>query len=219
MSIEIASHPVDVKEIRHSVARQRVVALIAGTIVSILVTAGVWFLAAVLPSKTGSPFAPIRDACQWIYETSISTGIRESVYVFPLIEGIHLLGIALSVGMLCWFDLRLLGLAMCDQPVSKVWKRVMPTAIAGFILMFITGGLLFWAEAKTAYNSMDFWIKMGLLVIVGINAGVFEMTTHRHAAKWDNDRILPTRARMAGLISLLLWVAVIVTGRTMAYSF
>ena len=219
MSVEIAIHPEHVKVARRGAMQRRIVALLVGVIVSLIVGATVWALSAVLPSKMDSPFAPIRALCEWIYGTSLSTGIRESTLAFPVIEGIHLLGIALSVGMLCWFDLRLIGVAMCNQPVSKVWRRVMPAAIAGFILMFITGGLLFWAESVTAYNSVDFWIKMGLLVLACVNAGVFELTTHRHAAEWDSARILPMRARLAGLFSLILWVAIIVTGRTMAYSF
>jgi len=219
VSVEIAIHPEAVKLNRRGAIQRLVVGLLAGVVVSILVGATVWALAAMLPSKTGSPFAPVRDACQWIHDTTLSTSIRESTLAFPVIEGLHLLGICLSVGMLCWFDLRLLGLAMSDQPVSKVWRRVMPAAITGFALMFITGGLLFWAEAVTAYNSVDFWIKMALLLLACVNAGVFELTTHRHVAEWDSAKILPMRARLAGLFSLILWVAIIVTGRTMAYSF
>src|SRR5678816_2483105 len=84
--------------------------LIAAAIVSVLVSAVVWFLAVAIPAKTGSPFAPIRDLCQWIAESQIGRGILESVWVFPIIEGFHLLGIGLSVGVLCWLDLRLMGL-------------------------------------------------------------------------------------------------------------
>jgi hypothetical protein len=220
MSIEFAAIPAGIKEgSREFRLRKRIIGLIAGVVISILVSALVWVLAVAMPSKTGSPFAPVRDVCKWIYDTSIGTGIRESTLLFPIIEGVHLLGIALSVGMLCWLDLRLLGLVMTDEPVSRVWKRVMPPALAGFVLMFITGGLLFWAEAATAYNSVHFWIKMSLLVLAAVNAGVFELTTHKHVAEWDTAAVLPMRARMAGLISLLLWTAIIVTGRTMAYSF
>ena len=219
MSVELAATPVGMKAVSRSYLRKRIVGLAVGALISILVSGLVWLLAVAIPSKTGSPIAPIRDICRWLYETSVGTGIRESVWVFPIVEGVHLLGIGLSVGMLCWFDLRLLGLVLKDEPVSKVWKRVMPPAIVGFVLMFITGALLFWAEAATAYNSVHFWIKMSLLVLAAVNAGFFELTTHKHLAEWDTAAILPMRARMAGLTSLLLWTAIIVTGRTMAYSF
>ncbi len=219
MSVELSALKLERKIAPSEFLRTRIVGLIAAAVVSILVSASVWFLAKVIPSKTGSPFAPLRDLCQWIYESSVGTGIRESALVFPAIEGAHLLGIALSVGLLCWFDLRLLGLVMTHEPISKVWKRVMPSAFAGFVLMFITGGLLFWAEAATAYNSVHFWIKMTLILLAGINAGYFELSTHKHVSEWDTAIVPPMRARMAGLTSLVLWTAVIVTGRTMAYAF
>jgi hypothetical protein len=162
---------------------------------------------------------PIRDLCQWIADTRVGRGILESTLTFPIIEGFHLIGIALSVGLLCWFDLRLLGLVFTDQPVSKVWKSVMPFSVAGFGLMFVTGGLLFWAEAVTAYDSVHFWIKIGMILLAAVNAAYFEFVTHRSIASWDNDAAPPFPARMAGLVSLILWTAVIITGRTMAYSF
>ncbi|HET9218972.1 MAG TPA: hypothetical protein VFR18_18455, partial [Terriglobia bacterium] len=77
--------------------------LIAGAVISILISAVVWFLAAAIPSKTGSPFAPIRELCEWIAGTSVGRGILESLLLFPIIEGFHLMGIALSIGVLCWF--------------------------------------------------------------------------------------------------------------------
>jgi hypothetical protein len=193
--------------------------LIAGGIISILVSAAVWFLAVAIPSKTGSPFAPIRELCQWIAETRVGRGILESVWVFPIVEGLHLMGIALSVGVLCWLDLRLIGIALTDQPISKVWKQVMPVAVFGFSLMFVTGGLLFWAEAITAYNSVHFWIKLGLILMAGLNALYFERVTRRGIAAWDTSPVPPLKARIAGFASLILWTAVIITGRTMAYSF
>ena len=130
-----------------------------------------------------------------------------------------MLGIALSVGVLCWFDPRLLGLALRDQPVSTVWQKLMPVAFVGFAVMFLTGLLLFWAEALTAYHSVHFWIKLVLLALAGVTALSFEATAHRNMAGWDADPVPPLRARMTGLISLVLWTAIIITGRTMAYTF
>ena len=193
--------------------------LVAGVVLSLIISFVVWVLAAVIPSKTGSPFAPIRDLCQWIADTYVGRGILESILLFPIIEGIHLIGIALSVGVLCWFDLRLIGLAFRGQPVSTVWKQVMPVARIGFMTMFVTGGLLFWAEAVTAYNSVHFWIKLALILLAGINAGYYEFVTKGDIAAWDNDAIPPRKARIAGFASLILWTAVVITGRTMAYSF
>jgi hypothetical protein len=185
----------------------------------VFISAAVWFLAAGIPSKTGSPFAPIRELCRAIAETRVGRGILESTLLFPTIEGLHLMGIALSVGVLCWLDLRLMGVAFTTHPVSKVWRQVIPIAGVGFGLVFLTGGFLFWAEAITAYDSVHFWIKLGLIFLAGLNALYFEMITHKGIAAWDNDAIPPRKARIAGFVSLFLWTAVIITGRTMAYSF
>jgi hypothetical protein len=193
--------------------------LIAGSILFVLICAGVWALSINVDWKIDSENNAIFHFCQWLYDTETSIAIRESLYFFPVIEGIHLLAIGLSVGMLCWFDLRLLGLAFRDQPVSKVWRQVMPAAFIGFALMFISGGLLFWAEAMTAYQSVHFWIKLLLLALAGVNAFIFERTGHADMKEWDMAAVPPLRARMAGLISLVLWAAIIITGRTMAYTF
>ena len=193
--------------------------LIIGLIVSFIIGAGVWALSAGIDWKTGPSDSALSRFCDYIYESKVGTGIRESVWVFPIVEGTHLLGIALSVGMLCWFDLRLLGVALPDEPVEKVWNQVMPIALIGFVLMFLTGLLLFWAEARTAYHSVHFWIKIALLVLVGINALVFESTSHARMESWQEAHAVPFRARMAGVISLVLWAAIIITGRTMAYTF
>jgi hypothetical protein len=200
--------------------RQVLRGMIAGLIISVLISAGVWALSAENDmDKQGDETGVLARACQWLYETKIGSGIRESVWVFPIVEGTHLLGIALSVGLLCWFDLRLLGLVLRDQPVSKIWNQVMPVAFIGFALMFVSGLLLFWAEAITAYRSVHFWIKLGLLVLAGINALRFETTAHKNMAEWDLAPVPPFQARMTGAISLILWTAIIITGRTMAYSF
>jgi uncharacterized protein DUF6644 len=200
-------------------SRQVLRGLIVGLILSVLISAGVWALSTSVDSKMFSDNNVLAKICQFLYDSRIGSGIRESVWVFPIVEGTHLLGIALSVGLLCWFDLRLLGLTLRDQRVSKVWQQVMPVAFVGFALMLVSGLLLFWAEAITAYHSVHFWVKVALLILAGINALTFETTAHRNMAEWDSAPVPPLRARMTGAISLILWTAIIITGRTMAYNF
>jgi Family of unknown function (DUF6644) len=200
-------------------SRQVLRGLIVGLILSVLISAGVWALSTSVDSKMFSDNNALARICQYLYDSKIGSGIRESVWVFPIVEGTHLLGIALSVGLLCWFDLRLLGLTLRDQRVSKVWQQVMPVAFVGFALMLVSGLLLFWAEAITAYHSVHFWVKIALLILAGINALTFETTAHRNITAWDSAPVPPLRARMTGAISLILWTAIIITGRTMAYNF
>jgi len=219
MARPIAYQPSWITQTSTGSGRQILRGLIIGLLFSVVISVGVWILSTSVDSKMFGSDNALARFCQWLYDSKVGTGIRESVWVFPIIEGTHLLGIALSVGMLCWFDLRLLGVALSDQPVSKVWQQVMPVAFVGFTLMFVTGLLLFWAEAITAYHSVHFWIKILLLITAGVNALSFEATAHRNMAAWDMSPVPPRRARVTGAISIILWAAIIITGRTMAYNF
>src|SRR5437867_2197108 len=155
---------------------------------------------------------------QWLQNSDIGTGIRESVWTFPLVETTHVLALALSVGVLIWFDLRLLGWGMKHTPVSQVHKQVMPLAGIGFIVMFISGVLLFWSEAEKCYLSGFFRAKVLFLILADVNAAIFEFTTKKSIEDWDKYPIPPPKARMAGLVSILSWTAVIVAGRATAYN-
>jgi hypothetical protein len=161
----------------------------------------------------------IVEMCQWLQDTSIGTSIRESTWVFPILEGTHLLGIAASVGTLLVMDLRLAGLLFTRESFSQVTKAVMPISLVGFTIMFVTGIFLFWCQAVKAYGSIYFKIKIALLLLAGINALIFELTLRGKSATWDNDPVPPLRARMAGITGLILWAGVICAGRTMAYNF
>jgi hypothetical protein len=113
------------------------------------------------------------DLCQWIQNTDFSVYLRESTLAFPCIEGTHLLAIGVSAGTIAFTDLRLLGLLMKKEPASKVMSSLLMFTVAGFILVFITGALLFWAEAAKSYGNLWFRIKLLFLILAGINALVF----------------------------------------------
>ncbi|HVZ59274.1 MAG TPA: hypothetical protein VG892_00670 [Terriglobales bacterium] len=158
------------------------------------------------------------DICQWIQNTSLSTSIRESVWLFPIIETTHVLGLAVSVGTVVWFDLRLLGVGMKHQPVGEVFRQIMRFCVWGFMLMFITGGLLFWSAPVELYLSVYFRIKIALLVLAGLNAAVFQFHTLPKVDTWDPMAKSPTGARVIAGISLALWTGVVLFGRATAYN-
>jgi len=155
---------------------------------------------------------------QWMQNSDIGTGIRESIWLFPIVEATHVLALAFSVGVLVWFDLRLMGWGMKHQPISQVHKQMMPLAFGGFVVMFITGVLLFWSEAEKCYLSGFFRAKVVFLVLAGLNAGFFELSTKKTIEDWDKYPIPPVKARMAGLVSIISWTAVIIAGRATAYN-
>ena len=83
--------------------------------------------------------------------------------------------------------------------------------------MFVTGALLFTSEAVKLYHSPAFRIKLALLALAGLNALIFHLTIYRDAANWDQTAPAPLRARLAGLLSLAFWIAIIAAGRAIAY--
>jgi hypothetical protein len=155
--------------------------------------------------------------CQSIYNTRLSTSIRESVWVFPIIETIHVLGITVLVGTIAIFDLRLLGVIMRREPVSGIASQVLPWTWAGFVLMFSTGLLLSISEAATNYYNPAFRIKLILLLLVGLNPLIFHRSIYRRVNEWDRSAVTPLRARVAAVCSLVLWAGIIVAGRMIAY--
>jgi len=156
--------------------------------------------------------------CQWLQHTRFATAISESDYLFPLIEGSHILTLPLSVGMIVILDLRLLGIAFCDGPGTKLVLNVMRWSKIGFTVMFLTGGLLFVTQAGKAYGNVFFRAKVISLLLLGINAAVYQKLFFPKMAQWDSDGA-PAGAKFCAGFSLLFWIGVIVCGRTMAYQF
>jgi hypothetical protein len=155
--------------------------------------------------------------CQWLEQTSMGKTIRESLWLFPIIETIHIFGIILLVGGTSILDLRLMGLTFRDEPVSKLAKRFLPWAWAGFIIQVTTGLLMFSSEATKMYDNMAFQIKMLIIVAAGINAFVFHSLAYQSVGKWDNDPVGPVSARIAGTLSILFWFGIVAMGRWIAY--
>ncbi|MBZ5575247.1 MAG: hypothetical protein LAP40_01650 [Acidobacteriia bacterium] len=157
--------------------------------------------------------------CQWIQDTPIGTGLRESIWMFPIVESTHVLALSLSVGTLFWMDLRLTGTFMKKQPMSQVSRSVLPWTLIGFTIMTITGIFLFWCQAVKAYNSIFFKMKIAMLVLAAVNAIAYHSTIYLKMDEWDKAMPPPARARFAGWASIVLWIGIIICGRTMAYNF
>jgi hypothetical protein len=163
------------------------------------------------------PVPVLLQFCQWIYNTPFATAIRESQYMFPIIETIHTLGITLVVGTVAVLDLRLLGMLMKREPVSRIARQTLPWTWIGFSIMLVTGLLLSASEAATNYYNLAFRIKLLLLLLVGINPLIFHLTIYRSVDRWDLAPVTPVRARAAAACSLILWTGIIVSGRMIAY--
>jgi len=159
----------------------------------------------------------ISAICQWLEHTSIGTTIRESLWLFPVIETVHIFGIILLVGGTSILDLRLMGLTFRDEPVTKLARRFLPWAWTGFIIQVTTGLLMFASEATKMYINTAFQIKMLMILAAGVNAFVFHSLAYQSVGKWEKDPVAPLSARIAGLISILFWFGIVAAGRWIAY--
>ncbi len=155
----------------------------------------------------------------WLQETSVSVGIRESTWTYPIIESAHVLGLCLFLGFALLWDLRLLNITLRRVPVSDVQARVMPWTNVGFVIMLISGVLLVWSEPLRFYGNIFFRLKLIALVLAGANAGFFHFfTAGKRLIEWDSSPISPTSAKVAGMISIFLWACTVVFGRFIAYN-
>jgi len=155
--------------------------------------------------------------CQWLSETPLSHWLREAPYPFPVLLISHVVTIALFGGMVLMGNLRVLGKALREVPVSEVIGQFRAWKWVAFAIMLVSGVLVAMSDPMEYYDNIMFWISMGLLVFAGINAGVFRYGIYRSVATWDRDAITPPAARRWAGVSIFLWIALILAGRATAF--
>ncbi len=152
-----------------------------------------------------------------IEQWPLAVYIAESRYAFPLIEGVHLIGLSVAIGLLFITDLRLAGVVLKRLPAVQVLHQLRPWVLGGFAVIFVTGGLLFLAGASTLITSAVFAWKLLFIALAGINAAYFEFVIAKKTQVRDGQAVLPDAARFAAIASLSLWTVVIVCGRLIPY--
>jgi len=155
--------------------------------------------------------------CQWLENSSWATAIHQSLWLFPMLETAHLFGIVSLVGATSALDLRLIGLTMKGEPVSRLARRLLPWAWAGLTIQVVTGFCLFASEATRCFENKAFRIKMVMLVLAGLNALIFHETVYRRVTTWDEAPATPLGAKFAGCCSILLWFGIVSAGRWIAF--
>src|SRR5260221_12607672 len=119
-------------------------------------------------------------------------------------------------GLVAMFDLRLLGWIMPKVPLSEVLIRLLPLTVAAFVIMLISGSLLFYAIPLRSYQNIFFRFKMILLLLAGFNVWLFHSRVYPKLVASDVDALPPQRALAAAAAALRLWVRVVVPGRVLA---
>jgi hypothetical protein len=151
---------------------------------------------------------------QWCYQTPIGETIRNSTWLFPVIEAVHLLGLGLTAGAVLIVDLRLLGVGLSRQPVAQLSAAAKPWLLGGLILMFMSGIPLFLSESIKCLYNYAFWVKMTSLFLVLI----FTFTVRRRVTQSGITSDRPLVGRFTALISLSLWFGVAGGGRWIGFS-
>jgi hypothetical protein len=152
-----------------------------------------------------------------IQSTDLFTAVRQSALFYPIVLSTHLTCIAIFGGMILITDLRLLGLALKSIPIgtviesTRIWKRI------GFVLMITCGILLAGAHLDKYYGNPYFQMKLSLLVLIGIHGLCFRRSVYKYPVDLDLEPAMPVKAKLAGGISLVLWLCVVICGRWIAY--
>lgn len=188
-------------------------------------------------AQTGGPPKPGETPFfQSIDNTSIGSTVRDSNWMFPVIESVHVIGIVFLVGASVLLDLRLLHRGyLRDQSVSRVWSRLWPVMWIAFGVMLLTGTLMLLSESWQCYTSIAFRVKMGLLLAVGGNVLFFYFGAYRRmrfdpnwrsepeqnaqgaSASQALDPRIPPSAKFCAWTSMVLWVLIVFAGRFIAY--
>ena len=150
--------------------------------------------------------------------SSYSQLILGSLNFWGLLEGTHLLTLMLFFGTILLVDLRMLGAAFREYPLSVLSKRVLPLTVVAFALMILTGVILFFAKPYDYWHNLWFRAKMILLGLALINIFAFHYMVQKNQAEWDHLPRTPSKVKISALISLTSWILIIAFGRFIAYN-
>jgi len=155
---------------------------------------------------------------QTVESSGLAEWLRTSLYAFPLIESVHVIGLTTVFGTAAIIDLRLLGLASARRPFALLASETMKWTWAAFALTATTGALMFVTNAHVYYENLQFRLKMAALALAGLNVLIFNLTAARTIHRWSNDTAAPPVGKLVGIVSLVLWIGVICLGRWVGFT-
>ncbi|MBQ1115557.1 hypothetical protein [Streptomyces sp. C3-3] len=154
----------------------------------------------------------------WLEDTWLAETVRSTAYLYPVLESIHIVGIALLIGPAAAFDLRLLGVGQQILRVTTAANYLLRLSPVGFVIAAVTGVAMFLPGANLIADRGSAPWKLGLLLIAGINILILHRRTYRNVADWDTNQPTPIAARCAAVVSLTSWTGVTIAGRLLAYT-
>jgi hypothetical protein len=150
---------------------------------------------------------------KWFDASAMGAWVRDSRWIFPAIEAVHIVALAVLFGAVLMLNLRLLGLTLTDKPIARLARELNPWVLVSLIIILTSGILLFASEAMKAYASAPFLVKMLFL----FTAMLFHYTIYRHVTKSNDAALGPIWGKLAAIISIVLWLGVGLGGRGIGF--
>ncbi len=147
---------------------------------------------------------------RWLGSTRAASALNDSEWLFPMVESIHIAGLAVLIGTIAIVDFRLLGLTLRSQPVSQIARSLKPWTLAGIAIMLTTGPLMLSAEPERGYGNPAFAFKMACLAL----ALLTHFAVHNRVTRSERSG---AGGRVAACLSLALWTGVVLGGRAIAF--
>lgn len=155
---------------------------------------------------------------QGLQNSGVASAIRNSLYIFPTLEAVHVIALGLVFGTIMIVDLRLLGIAGTQRSYTRLSSDVLKWTWGAFGLALLTGSFMFITNARVYVDNTFFRIKFALMALAGLNMLVFQLTVARQGSSWADDKTGPLRGRIAAGLSLVLWLSVIFMGRAVGFT-
>jgi hypothetical protein len=164
-----------------------------------------------------TPPAPLLDWASAVSQTDWAQNIAGS-WMFPALETVHVFSLVAVLGTVAFVDFRLLGLSGRDYPVTVLSRQALPWTWVGFVLAVLSGALMTVGQAGEYITNPAFQLKLLMIVLAGANMLVFHLIPWKSVGRWDSATSAPAAARVAGALSLALWIGVIACGRWIAFT-
>ncbi len=152
-----------------------------------------------------------------VESSGIGRLLRESLWAYPIVETMHIVGLGIVYGSVVIVDLRLLGLSR-NISAKRLARHALPWTIGAFCVVALTGLTMFTAHAADFLGNRVFFLKMGLIMTAGLNAALLHANTWQGSAAWDTLAMPPARVRLQATLSIVVWTGVIACGRLLAYT-
>jgi hypothetical protein len=160
-------------------------------------------------------FRPFAD---WLATTALSKTMQDQAWVVPTSQSIHIIAVSIVFGSACMINLRLLGVGRSGRSVSQLSNTLVPWMWRGLAVLLFTGLIQTVTEPVRQFVTPMFWAKMLMIIVVATMTSLYAKAVRRNAPEWDGASSRPLRAKAFAILSTLLWLAIIVCGRFIGYT-